>query len=105
MSDLIIGVAKLREMHGTCTLLETSGYVVDAKSHTILLPVRILKQAKMKPYFSNITFIFTYFLIILPTCLFVVYLLLVAHLSQEVQFGPRQTLDPSICAHERFYYS
>ena len=61
MSDLIIDVAKLREMHGTCTLLETSGYVVDAKSHTILLPVRILKQAKMKPYFNNLTFIFTYF--------------------------------------------
>jgi uncharacterized protein len=42
MSDLIIGVAKLREMHGTCILVETSGYVVDAKSHNILLPVRIL---------------------------------------------------------------
>jgi len=42
MSGLIIGVAKLREMHGTCILVETSGYVVDAKSHNILLPVRIL---------------------------------------------------------------
>jgi len=42
MSDLIIGVAKLREMYGTCILVETSGYVVDAKSHNILLPVRIL---------------------------------------------------------------
>jgi proteasome assembly chaperone (PAC2) family protein len=57
MSGLIIGVAKLREMHGTCILVETSGYVVDAKSHNnILLPVRILKQAKMKPYFNNLTF-------------------------------------------------
>jgi proteasome assembly chaperone (PAC2) family protein len=35
MSGLIIGVAKLREMHGTCILVETSGYVVDAKSHNI----------------------------------------------------------------------
>ena len=26
---------KLREMYGTCILVETSGYVVDAKSHNI----------------------------------------------------------------------
>lgn len=58
MNDLIMGVAKLHEMHGTCILVETSGYVVDAKSHNILLPVRILKQAKMKPYFNNLTYLF-----------------------------------------------
>ena len=37
MNDLIIGVAKLHEMHGTCILVETSGYVVDAKASKTIL--------------------------------------------------------------------
>jgi uncharacterized protein len=37
MNGLIIGVAKLRGMHGTCILVETSGYVVDAKASKFIL--------------------------------------------------------------------
>jgi proteasome assembly chaperone (PAC2) family protein len=37
MNDLIIGVAKLREMYGTCILVETSGYAVDAKASKTIL--------------------------------------------------------------------
>ena len=37
MNGLIIGVAKLRGMHGTCILVETSGYVVDAKASKSIL--------------------------------------------------------------------
>jgi proteasome assembly chaperone (PAC2) family protein len=37
MNDLIIGVAKLHEMHGTYILVETSGYVVDAKASKTIL--------------------------------------------------------------------
>lgn len=37
MNGLIIGVAKLRGMQGTCILVETSGYVVDAKASKSIL--------------------------------------------------------------------
>lgn len=37
MNGIIIGVAKLRGMKGTCLLGETSGYVVDAKASKSLL--------------------------------------------------------------------
>jgi uncharacterized protein (TIGR00162 family) len=37
MNGLIIGVAKLRGMKGTCLLGETSGYVVDAKASKSIL--------------------------------------------------------------------
>jgi uncharacterized protein (TIGR00162 family) len=37
MNGLIIGIAKLRGMKGTCLLGETSGYVVDAKASKAVL--------------------------------------------------------------------
>ena len=37
MNGLIIGIAKLRNMKGTCLLGETSGYVVDAKASKTIL--------------------------------------------------------------------
>jgi uncharacterized protein len=37
MNGLVIGVAKLRGMQGTCLLGETSGYVVDAKASKSIL--------------------------------------------------------------------
>jgi uncharacterized protein (TIGR00162 family) len=37
MNGLIIGIAKLRKMKGTCLLGETSGYVVDAKASKAVL--------------------------------------------------------------------
>jgi uncharacterized protein (TIGR00162 family) len=37
MNGLIIGIAKLRGMQGTCLLGETSGYVVDAKASKSIL--------------------------------------------------------------------
>jgi uncharacterized protein (TIGR00162 family) len=37
MNGLTIGVAKLRGMQGTCLLVETSGYVVDAKASKSIL--------------------------------------------------------------------
>ncbi|HEY6163789.1 MAG TPA: proteasome assembly chaperone family protein [Nitrososphaeraceae archaeon] len=37
MNGLIIGIAKLRGMNGTCLLGETSGYVVDAKASKSIL--------------------------------------------------------------------
>jgi uncharacterized protein (TIGR00162 family) len=37
MNGLIIGVGKLRGLQGTCLLVETSGYVVDAKASKIIL--------------------------------------------------------------------
>ncbi len=37
MNGLIIGIAKLRGMQGTCILAETSGYVVDAKASKFIL--------------------------------------------------------------------
>jgi proteasome assembly chaperone (PAC2) family protein len=37
MNGLIIGIAKLRGMQGTCLLGETSGYVVDAKTSKSIL--------------------------------------------------------------------
>ena len=37
MNSLIIGIAKLRGMQGTCLLGETSGYVVDAKASKSIL--------------------------------------------------------------------
>jgi len=39
MNGLIIGIAKLRGMRGTCLLGETSGYVVDAKASKSILEV------------------------------------------------------------------
>jgi uncharacterized protein len=37
MNGLIIGIATLRGMQGTCLLGETSGYVVDAKASKSIL--------------------------------------------------------------------
>jgi uncharacterized protein len=37
MNGLIIGVGKLRGLQGTCLLVETSGYVVDAKASKSIL--------------------------------------------------------------------
>ena len=37
MNGLVIGIAKLRGMKGTCLLGETSGYVVDAKASKAIL--------------------------------------------------------------------
>jgi uncharacterized protein len=37
MNGLIVGVAKLRGMQGTCLLVETSGYVIDAKASKSIL--------------------------------------------------------------------
>jgi uncharacterized protein len=37
MNGVIIGIAKLRGMQGTCLLGETSGYVVDAKASKSIL--------------------------------------------------------------------
>jgi hypothetical protein len=37
MNGLIIGVGKLRGLQGTCLLVETSGYVVDAKASKTIL--------------------------------------------------------------------
>jgi uncharacterized protein (TIGR00162 family) len=37
MNGLIIGIAKLRGLNGTCLLGETSGYVVDAKASKAIL--------------------------------------------------------------------
>jgi len=37
MNGLIIGIAKLRGLQGTCLLGETSGYVVDAKASKAIL--------------------------------------------------------------------
>jgi proteasome assembly chaperone (PAC2) family protein len=37
MNGLIIGIAKLRNMKGTCLLGETSGYVIDAKASKTIL--------------------------------------------------------------------
>ena len=37
MNGIIIGIAKLRGMQGTCLLGETSGYVVDAKASKVVL--------------------------------------------------------------------
>ena len=39
MNGLIVGLAKLKGMRGTCLLGETSGYVVDAKASRSLLEV------------------------------------------------------------------
>jgi uncharacterized protein len=39
MNGLIIGLAKLKGMRGTCLLGETSGYVVDAKASKAILEV------------------------------------------------------------------
>lgn len=41
MNGLIVGLAKLKGMRGTCFLGETSGYVVDAKASRQLLEVLI----------------------------------------------------------------
>jgi uncharacterized protein (TIGR00162 family) len=41
MNGLIIGIAKLRGMKGTCLLGETSGYVVDAKASKSILETLI----------------------------------------------------------------
>jgi len=37
MNGLIIGIAKLRGIKGTCLLGETSGYVIDAKASKSIL--------------------------------------------------------------------
>lgn len=43
MNGLIIGLAKLKGMRGTCLLGETSGYVVDAKASRSILEVLITR--------------------------------------------------------------
>ena len=47
MNGLIIGIAKLRGMQGTCLLGETSGYVVDAKASKSILE-RLLSVVDIK---------------------------------------------------------
>ena len=44
MNGLVIGIAKMRGIKGTCLLGETSGYVVDAKASKAILEtlVRII---------------------------------------------------------------
>jgi proteasome assembly chaperone (PAC2) family protein len=51
MSGLIIGVAKLREMHGTCILVETSGYVIDTKSHKYFIACQNIKTSQDETVF------------------------------------------------------
>ena len=43
MNGLIVGLAKLKGMRGTCLLGETSGYVVDAKASRSLLEVLTMR--------------------------------------------------------------
>ncbi len=53
MNGLIIGIAKMRGMKGTCLLGETSGYVVDAKASKAVLEV-LLKIVNVKVDMSNL---------------------------------------------------
>ncbi|HEX2557904.1 MAG TPA: proteasome assembly chaperone family protein [Nitrososphaera sp.] len=53
MNGLIIGIAKLRNMKGTCLLGETSGYVVDAKASKAVLET-LLQIIKVMVDMSNL---------------------------------------------------
>lgn len=53
MNGLIIGIAKLRNMKGTCLLGETSGYVVDAKASKAVLEA-LLQILKVKVDMTNL---------------------------------------------------
>jgi proteasome assembly chaperone (PAC2) family protein len=53
MNGLIIGIAKMRGMKGTCLLGETSGYVVDAKASKAVLEA-LLKMIDVKVDMGNL---------------------------------------------------
>jgi uncharacterized protein (TIGR00162 family) len=53
MNGLIIGIAKLRNMKGTCLLGETSGYVVDAKASKVVLET-LLQLIRVKIDMTNL---------------------------------------------------
>jgi uncharacterized protein (TIGR00162 family) len=53
MNGLIIGIAKLRNMKGTCLLGETSGYIVDAKASKAVLEA-LLQILKVKVDMTNL---------------------------------------------------
>lgn len=53
MNGLVIGIAKLRGMKGTCLLGETSGYVVDAKASKAVLET-LLSMINVKVDMANL---------------------------------------------------
>ena len=53
MNGLVIGIAKMRGMKGTCLLGETSGYVVDAKASKAVLET-LLKVINVKVDMANL---------------------------------------------------
>jgi hypothetical protein len=53
MNGLVIGIAKLRGMKGTCLLGETSGYVVDAKASKAVLET-LLKMINVNVDMANL---------------------------------------------------
>ncbi|NWG37148.1 proteasome assembly chaperone family protein [Nitrososphaera sp.] len=53
MNGLVIGIAKMRGLKGTCLLGETSGYVVDAKASKAVLEV-LLKLINLKVDMANL---------------------------------------------------
>lgn len=53
MNGLVVGIAKLRGMKGTCLLGETSGYVVDAKASKAVLET-LLKIIGVKIDMANL---------------------------------------------------
>jgi proteasome assembly chaperone (PAC2) family protein len=53
MNGLIIGIAKMRGIRGTCLLGETSGYVVDAKASKAILET-LVKIIDIKVDMTNL---------------------------------------------------
>ncbi|HEX6067944.1 MAG TPA: PAC2 family protein, partial [Nitrososphaera sp.] len=53
MNGLVIGIAKMRGLKGTCLLGETSGYVVDAKASKAVLET-LLKMINVKVDMANL---------------------------------------------------
>jgi len=53
MNGLVVGIAKLRSMKGTCLLGETSGYVVDAKASKAVLEA-LLGMVKVNVDMTNL---------------------------------------------------
>ena len=53
MNGLVIGIAKMRGLQGTCLLGETSGYVVDAKASKAVLET-LLKVINVKVDMENL---------------------------------------------------
>jgi proteasome assembly chaperone (PAC2) family protein len=53
MNGLVIGIAKMRGLKGTCLLGETSGYVVDAKASKAVLET-LLKVINIKVDMANL---------------------------------------------------